>query len=201
MVYFGLVFAAAVLFGGVMALYLIIYKRNINKAVTEKNTTHIRMVPPYKIAILLSVIVLLVIVYLFSAIHTSYGSVGVTSLPLKEYLQEADTPEINEWLANKTKDDNKAYILKSKANPDNTEVRYLVYVPYAADNSKISVQRSSNLFGETVTLNFEAAEGNRGDTAVFVTYAGGNRLNIKINYGGRNMESIISEIDCSIDIE
>ena len=31
------------------AFYFYLYKRNINKALTPKSATHIRMVPPYKV--------------------------------------------------------------------------------------------------------------------------------------------------------
>lgn len=198
----GLIFIVVLLFIAVMAVYFVIYRWNINKAVIEKSSPHIRMVPPYKIAVILVVIMLLVIVYIFAAINTSHGSVGVTSLPLNEYLEEVDTPEIDEWIVENTSDDNKAYILQHRNDlQNNAIVHYLIYVPYAADNSEIAVQQSTDLFGETVTLKFEATDGNRGNTAVLVTYVGSNNLKIKINYGGQNMDYIISETEYSLDLK
>lgn len=200
--FLGLIFIAVFVFISVMTVYFVVYKWNINKAVAEKDIPHIRMVPPYKIVVLLSVIILLVIVYILSTVNTSHGSVGVTSLPLNEYLQEVDTPEIDEWIVKNTHDDNKAYILQNRNEMQNKEViYYLVYVPYAADNSDISVQQSTNLFGETVTLNFEATDGNRGNMAVLVTYVGSNNLKIKINYGGQTMDYVISEVEYSLDLK
>lgn len=50
--------ALLLLVGG--AIYFYLYKRNINKALTEKNKAHIRMVPPYKV--MTGIIILLIIV-------------------------------------------------------------------------------------------------------------------------------------------
>lgn len=195
--FLGLIF----IFIAIMAVYFAIYRRNINKAVMKKSNPPIRMVPPYKMTVILLVMMLLMLVYMLAASPASHGSVGVTSLPLNEYLEEIDTPEIGEWLVENTSDDNKAYILQHRNNlPNNAIIHYLVYVPYAADNSKISVHQSTDLFGETVTLKFEAADGNRGNAAVLVTYVGSNNLKIKINYGGQNMDSTISETEYPLDI-
>lgn len=54
-------FAAIALFLLVAgAFYFYLYKRNINKALTPKNATHIRMVPPYKV--MTGILVLLIMI-------------------------------------------------------------------------------------------------------------------------------------------
>lgn len=70
---------------------------------------------------------LLVIIYIFAAINTSHKSVGVTSLPQNEYLEEVDTPEIDEWIVENTSDDNKTYIVQHKNDlQNNAIVHYLI---------------------------------------------------------------------------
>lgn len=194
-----LFFIVALLFVIIMTAYFVIYKKHINKAITEKNnSSHIKMFPPYIIAIILTVVFLVFLVYFVSVSRTSHGGVGVTSLPLNEYLEEVDTPEISEWVTEDTNYDNKAYILKHRSE---TVTHYLIYVPYAANKSEINVQQSINLFGETLSLKIEATDGDRGNHAILVTYTGENELNLKINYGGQDIDCVISETEYSLELE
>lgn len=53
----------AVLLTAVVAVYFLIYRRNINKALSTKNTQHKQMAPPHKVAIVLSVVFLIINVF------------------------------------------------------------------------------------------------------------------------------------------
>lgn len=195
----GLLLIAALLFVIIMSAYFAVYKKHINKAIIEKNnSSHIKMFPPYIIAIILTVVFLIIFVYFISASRISHGGVGVTSLPLNEYLEEVDTPEISEWVTEDTNYDNKAYILKHRSE---MVTHYLIYVPYAANKSEINVQQSTNLFGETLSLKIEATDGDRGNHAILVTYTGENELNLEINYGGQDIDCVISETEYSLELE
>ena len=59
-IFFLIVLAVAALLIATVAVYLIVYKRNINKALETNANTHNRMTPPYKVAIVLTNAVLIV---------------------------------------------------------------------------------------------------------------------------------------------
>ena len=59
-VYFFIVLAVAALLIAAVAIYLQVYKRSINKALKTNPGIHVPMTPPYKVAIVLTIAVLIV---------------------------------------------------------------------------------------------------------------------------------------------
>lgn len=196
----GLALIALILLVAVIMVFLALNKRNVIRAVTGNSTTSIHVILTL-IGILLFAFVLYAVFCFLSAANTSHGSVGVTSLPLDEYLQEVDTPQIREWLDENVNDEKKAYILKHREDlQDNVKANYLIYLPYDIDNRRISVDQSTNLFGGTVTLSFEKTDQDMGRIAVLVTYEGDSHVKLKINYDGNRMEYIVSEVDYPLEL-
>lgn len=187
-----------------LSVYFLIYKRNINKVVMDKEKKRRRMIPPFKMAFILLIVLLLLImavIYLLCA-ELPPGSLGVTSLPLDAYLEEVDNPEIDEWLSDNVKDDEKAYVLQHHTDDygDDAKTYFLVYIPCAANDAYISVNQSLSLFRETIILDYEAKEGDRGNLVALVTYTGGNPLKLKLSYGEHGIETVISETDYPIKL-
>lgn len=183
-----------------MAIYFQIYKQNINRVFTNREKPHTRMIPPYKIASMLFaafLILTIAAIFILSAFKESPGGVGVTSLPLDEYLQEVENPQIEEWLSDNVDDNRKAYILKHK---DDSKIYHLVYIPCVADGANISIRQSSSLFGNTVTLDYEAKDGNRGNYVTLVTYTGNDPLKIELYYGGKKVDSVTFEVEYPIKL-
>lgn len=191
---------AIILLVAVMIVFFFMNKRNIVRTVTGNSTTSMHVIL-LLIGILLFAFVLYAVFCFLSAANTSHGSVGVISLPLDEYLQEVDAQQIREWLDENVNDEKKAYILKHREDfKDNAKVNYLICLPYNIDNRRISVDQSTNLFGETVTLSFEKTDQDMDRTAVLVTYEGDSHVKLKIHYDGHEMEHLVSEVDYSLEL-
>ena len=77
-----LLFAAVCVFFLVCIGYLLIYKKHINKALIEPDKKHIKLVPPYK--------VLLVLIIVFAIVVTSFA---VTLIPNTEHLSTVNDIE------------------------------------------------------------------------------------------------------------
>lgn len=190
----------AIFLSVVMTVYFQIYKRNINKVFTNSEKPHTRMIPPYKIASMLVVVFLILIIaviLLLFVFKESPGGVGATSLPLDAYLREVNNPKIEEWFADHVDHDGKAYILKHK---EDSKIYHLIYIPCVADGANISIRQSSSLFGNTVTLDYEAKDGNRGNYVTLVTYTGNNPFKIELYYGGKKVDRVISEAEYPIKL-
>ena len=77
-----LLFAAVCVFFLVCIGYLLIYKKHINKVLIEPDKKHIKLVPPYK--------VLLVLIIVFAIVVTSFA---VTLIPNTEHLSTVNDIE------------------------------------------------------------------------------------------------------------
>ena len=77
-----LLFAAVCVFFLVCIGYLLIYKKHINKVLIEPDKKHIKLVPPYK--------VLLVLIIVFAIVGTSFA---VTIIPNTEHLSTVNDIE------------------------------------------------------------------------------------------------------------
>ena len=81
-----LLFAAVCVFFLVCIGYLLIYKKHINKVLIEPDKKHIKLVPPYK--------VLLVLIIVFAIVGTSFA---VTIIPNTEHLSTVnDSSQLSE---------------------------------------------------------------------------------------------------------
>ena len=77
-----ILFAAVCVFSFVCIGYLFIYKKHINKVLVEPDKKHIKLVPPYK--------VLLILIIVFAIVGTSFA---VTIIPNTEHLSTVNDIE------------------------------------------------------------------------------------------------------------
>ena len=89
-----LLFAAVCVFFLVCIGYLLIYKKHINKVLIEPDKKHIKLVPPYK--------VLLVLIIVFAIVVTSFA---VTLIPNTEHLSTVNDIEEDVRSFHKISDD------------------------------------------------------------------------------------------------
>lgn len=75
-IFFLVVLAVAALLIVTVAVYFQVYKRNINKTLETNASTHVPMTPPYKVAIVLTIAVLIVgiLISYFSGYKAGYDS-------------------------------------------------------------------------------------------------------------------------------
>lgn len=150
-------FAVIAFFVVIMAAYLKIYKRNINKALTENSKRHIRMIPPYK--------VLNVLIALLAVVALAFA---MTIIPSLNRISTADEIEretrrfqaINdEWNMEISLNDNLAVVLSY--DDDMSEHAFSVYkntgnvVPnykFSYGGESTSIERSVRVFKYDNTL-------------------------------------------------
>lgn len=146
--------------------------------------------------VLIPVILIAVSIFSFSAFTPSTGSTGVTSLPIDDYLQQADRPQIEAWLDTCVADYDGAYALKNKTvRGDQVEVLYLIYMPRLTEMPQISVSPQSGLFGNTLSLEITAESGSTGNTLLLVTCTGTSAQNLALYYGGDRVDCTVTEVD------
>lgn len=151
--------------------------------------------------ILIPILLIIMMVFSFSAFSTSSGAAGVTSIPVDEYLQEADNPQIKEWLDGCSEDSSKAYVLKHESTQDDEiKIHYLVYLPQLVEQPQVSISPATGMFGHTLKLEFPDENGNAGNTILLITCSGEPSSKLKIYYGGNKVNCEITEVDYSLDI-
>lgn len=129
------------------------------------------------------------------------GGVGVTSLPIDDYLSEVDNPQVKAWLDGCGERFDTACALRHESTDGETvRVRYLIYLPCLADDPQVSIADSSNLFGRTVTLRFPAETGNAGNTLLLVTCTGDGVPKLRLYYGGERVQCEITDVDYPIGL-
>lgn len=107
----------------------------------------------------------------FSAISSSSGGAGVSTLFTDEYLAMTNNPEIKAWLESCGDDNNTAYILRHEISggSEDDNLEYLIYMPGLPQDSNVGISPASGLFGNTLRLTFEADGINPGSTVTLVT--------------------------------
>ncbi len=93
-IYFLIVLAVAALLVAAVAVYFQLYKRSINKALEKNPGTHVPMTPPHKVAMMLTIAVLIVGIFIsyFAGYKTAYDK-------YEEDLSQTSTFDIQTYYA------------------------------------------------------------------------------------------------------
>ena len=151
--------------------------------------------------ILIPVLLIVVMVLSLSTFSATSGGTGVTSLPIDEYLQEVNQPQIEEWLDNCGENYDHAYGLKHESTlGEQVMVQYLVYMPRLVEHPQISIGTSSGLFGRTLRLNVADSKGDGGNTLLLITYTGDSTPKLKLYYEGARVDCEITNVEYSLNL-
>lgn len=149
--------------------------------------------------IFIPVILILVMVFSFSAFTSSSGGIGVTSLPIDEYLQEVDNTQIKAWLDGCGNETDKAYVLRNVITSEKqTEVQYLIYMPCLTEMPHISIGQHSGLLSRTINLEIANDSGNAGNTLLLVSCIWDAAPNLKISYAGSKIDCETTDVNYSL---
>ena len=96
--FFVMILVVVMMLAAAVAAYLQVYKRHINKALQTGSTAHAKMVPPYKVAIALTIVVLtvgLVISYFagYKAAYDNFEDVSRQAAPMNIQTFYAEVKE------------------------------------------------------------------------------------------------------------
>lgn len=151
--------------------------------------------------ILIPVLLIVVMVLSLSTFSATSGGTGVTSLPIDEYLQEVNQPQIEEWLDNSGENYDHAYALRHESTSgEQVMVQYLVYMPRLVENPQISIGTSSGLFGRTLRLDVADSKGDGGNTLMLITCTGDSAPKLKLYYDGTRVDSEITDVEYSLNL-
>ncbi|MDM8237944.1 zinc-ribbon domain-containing protein [Pseudoflavonifractor phocaeensis] len=131
----------------------------------------------------------------FSAISSSSGGAGVSTLFTDEYLAMTNNPEIKAWLESCGDDDNTAYVLRHQIS--DTDLEYLIYMPGLPQDSPVEIAPMSNLLKRhTLRLTFEADGINPGSTVALVSCSGDTNQELEIYFEpNRKVNCEITSVD------
>ena len=130
------------------------------------------------------------------------GGTGVTSLPIADYLEENDVPQIREWLddCSVSLDLTSASALVSQSTEgDLTLTRYLVYLPAAPDQPQRSIAPSRRLFSESISIEVKSSSDSigGGNTLLLVSHTCDRKKapSLKLRYNGQRVDCRFLEAD------
>lgn len=131
----------------------------------------------------------------FSAISSSSGGAGVSTLFTDEYLAMTNNPEIKAWLESCGDDDNTAYVLRHQIS--DTDLEYLIYMPGLPQDSPVEIAPMSNLLKRhTLRHTFEADGINPGSTVALVSCSGDTNQELEIYFEpNRKVNCEITSVD------
>ena len=151
------------------------------------------------VVILIPVLLILVLLLSFGAFSAGGdGGAGVTSLPVGEYLDEMDNPNIEAWFDSGFAEDyDTAYVLRHVAEgEEDTRTEFLIYFPRLADQPSISVGTGSGLLGgQELKLAFEDENGSTDNTVVLATCSGDGGAKLTLTYDGKKVPCQITDVD------
>ena len=151
------------------------------------------------VVILIPVLLILVLLLSFGAFSAGGGGgAGVTSLPVGEYLDEMDDPDLEAWFNSGFAEDyNTAYVLRHVAEgEEGTRTEFLIYFPRLVDQPSISVGTGSGLLGgQELKLAFEDENGSTGNTVVLATCSGDGGAKLTLTYDGKKVPCQITDVD------
>ena len=154
------------------------------------------------VVILIPVLLILVLLLSFGAFSAGGGGgAGVTSLPVGEYLDEMDDPDIEAWFNSGFAEDyDTAYVLRHVAErEEGTRTEFLIYFPRLVDQPSISVGTGSGLLGgQELKLAFEDENGSTGNTVVLATCEGDGGVKLVLTYDGKKVPCQITDVDYNL---
>lgn len=133
-------------------------------------------------------------------VFTSVGASSYSEISFDEYFaqQQLVSPstanQVQQWLDEVRPELNHAYALRYDT-PDMESNRYfyLIYVPAAGEQSNVSMDNSSSIFGNTFTLNLEHT--GKSDSLFCVSTFGDKAPKLKIKLDGKRIRCDVSTVD------
>lgn len=156
------------------------------------------------VVILIPVMLLILLILAFSAYSAvPSGTTSAVTLPMDEYRQETENPDVEQWLNACGSDWDSAYALCYESKEDGqASVQYLLYIPLMTESPQMtSVGLRSGLFGfgRTLELEFVDGAGSSGGTLLLVACTGKDVPGIQIEYNGERIACEITQTDYPLD--
>lgn len=162
-----------------------------------------KMLGKILVAIIIVPVLLIVIMFIsLAGFQSLTGLSGVTTLPVDEYLQLAQNPQIEQWLTECGDEYSKAYALRNERVEDGEiNVNYLIYIPRLSEMPEVRIEPATGIFGNTLRLIFEPGNRNLGNTLVLVTCKGEKNQKLDIRFEeDQRIDCKITEVSYSLEL-